>query len=75
MAGQPDEGLFTDYTDFGGVRRSLACGIFLVRSQRELVVLLKALGLGSPARNAAARGMIHRNGNGLSYGSALNRYS
>lgn len=35
--------LFTDYTDLGKVRRSLACEIFLVRPQRELAVLLRAL--------------------------------
>jgi hypothetical protein len=35
--------LFTDYTDIGKVRRSLACEIFLIRPQRELAVLLRAL--------------------------------
>jgi hypothetical protein len=39
----PDTRLFTDYNDMGKVRRSLACELFLVRPQRELPVLLRAL--------------------------------
>ena len=40
----PDTRLFTDYTDIGrNVRRSLACELFLIRPQRELAVLLRAL--------------------------------
>jgi hypothetical protein len=38
-----DTRLFTDYFDMGRTRRSLACEIFLVRPQRELAVLLRAL--------------------------------
>lgn len=54
-AGLPESArLFTDYNDIGRIRRSLACEIFLVRPQRELVVLLQALVLAIEAEREKA---------------------
>ena len=52
----PTARLFTDYTDMGcrNPRRSLVCEIFLVRPQRELAVLLKALVVAIESEQEAA---------------------